>query len=691
MAVSVLERPIGVSLGACVSATIDEDYTGYATVNKLSHGLSDGDYVYVSSNVEDYNGFWPIDYIDIDHFFLLQYPNGPRVAYIVDADITYCPSESTHGWSAVHLPIVYKLSNTLYPTNSADTARTVSSFSDAGGYVNLNLSGALKGTVETLDKVVISGASDDDLNGVFQITDAVSTSDITINLAYDAGYSFAGATVQFYYNNYHLRVRIYGGINSTHPWTAIKPYELLNEVKIIPDDDNLVRVSINEILKAHITTRNNLTLATLPNNLDFWTGFYISFAESYDSSDGDEVTTFTSSYTSDNDVIWTPVTVDALDLWTEAFGLDQAWTISLTPTVSLTDTEDSKILYTTEALTAGLSYRITYNYTHTYFGTSLARRIVLQLRDSSGVLITSFSTSVSSGTRSVTETFIAPANVGRIAFYAYQTVGGFALFGDYTINSITVEVNNTASFEGYAINAKLPFKNQYSGFMSEYINGKWLTMFDSPVISNNYFDLSAIINESGDVDVLIDGVVSDTITGMGQGVYRIPITYTGVDQVVKLQVSGVDITDEITVAADTDCSNQSIYLTWLNYLGGFDYWDFTAQKEYGVIIEETTSSRSNIFPTWPNSYGEFADTIDKELYRSSREQIVVRSQHITLEQLNAIKYIRTSPLVQIVVSRTDRRTVLVDTDSFRVYDEGDKLFSITFTIKYTDQIPAQSL
>jgi len=132
-----------------------------------------------------------------------------------------------------------------------------------------------------------------------------------------------------------------------------------------------------------------------------------------------------------------------------------------------------------------------------------------------------------------------------------------------------------------------------------------------------------------------------------------------------------------------------IYITWLNYLGGFEYFFFTSKKEYQVEIGDTGTSKNNVLPQWPQSYGKTADAIRKQTFRDSVKKIVVRSQHLTINQLEALTSIKTSPLVQIVESRTDRRTVIVDNDSFKKYDEIDKLFTIQFTITYTDNIPSQ--
>jgi hypothetical protein len=168
-----------------------------------------------------------------------------------------------------------------------------------------------------------------------------------------------------------------------------------------------------------------------------------------------------------------------------------------------------------------------------------------------------------------------------------------------------------------------------------------------------------------------------------------------IDFITLTFVSGTTVTETKSIGIDCNCvpskSEEGIYLSWLNYLGGFDYWLFTAYKDHIIDINDSGETEENIFPAWPNSYGEFADTIRKQTSRTSRKQILVRSQHLTLEQIEGIQYIKTSPLVQIVNSIYDKRTVLVDTDSFTTYKEEDKLYSISFTITYTDDVPSQKV
>jgi hypothetical protein len=694
---TVIRRPQGHSIGTtAVVATVAEAYgAGDVSFIKVGHGLSDGDFIYVTSNIGDYNGFWYVDVITGDNFKLKASENSDFLQWVANGTITYYESDLTHGWSCVHLPIVYQLESNLWPVNSSDTARTVSSFTDANGYVNLNLSGALKGTVQDLDYVKISGAADDDLNGVFQITDAVSTSDITINLAYDSGYSFAGATVQYYYNNYHVRVKVFGGLAEDHAWEFQKPFVELAELKLTPDSNNQIIFSVHEILKSQINTRNNLLLNTLPLNLDFFTSFYISYAESYDTSDGSEVTTTVSSYTSDQYTEgWTNVTIDALSSWLEN-GTGEDWSNTSTPTVTLADDQDSENKYVDVVMTAGMDYRILYSFSVNVISSSsplYSASIRIRIKDSSdSVLLTKTISPFNPANLDGIYTFVAPTGASRISVSVTQETTSGTITNEYIINSIELEIDQASGFSGYAANSKLEFKNAYSGWMTEYINGKWLTLFTSPTIFDGlFFDLSAIIDQSGTVDVIVNGDVSDSFEA-DPGIYRIPITATGYDMTIKLQMDGADITDSITLQAYNNCEHENIYLTWLNNLGGFDYWNFTAKKDYQVEIQESGVTRQNIFPTWPQSYGTFADTIRKQTYRVSNKFITVRSQHVTQAQLDAISYIKSSVLVQIVTSRQDRRTVIVDADSFMKYRDRDDTYSIAFNIYFTDDIPSQTV
>jgi len=134
------------------------------------------------------------------------------------------------------------------------------------------------------------------------------------------------------------------------------------------------------------------------------------------------------------------------------------------------------------------------------------------------------------------------------------------------------------------------------------------------------------------------------------------------------------------------------YISWLNNLGGFEYWPFVGYKDKLLSVESTGETKKNIFHNWPKSYNTFADTISKQTFRRTRRQELVRSQHLSRTQAERIgDEIRSSPLVQIITTRRDRRTVIVDNSSVTVRRGVDKIHSLSFTISYTDQVASQTV
>lgn len=567
MALSVIKRPRGY-INSTTSVT--GAYTnGSSVVTKVAHGLITGATIFISDNQA--SGFWYVTPLTVDTFNIREYAGATVYSFIGTGSFTYYASVDVagHPWNALHLPIVYKLLSTLWPTNSVDTARTVSSYTNDVGYVKLTLSGDIKSDVTELEfvKVTFTGGT----TAIYQILTWYSNSIVTISLPYTGGITFT--SVQYYYVDYHARIRIYGGLVSSHYYGAQKPYELIAELKAVPDSTGVITVNINELLKKKVDIlRNDLLKGTLQNNLDAFCQFYIEYAEAY-----------------------------------------------------------------------------------------------------------------------------------------MYSAGGYTLLdyiGGYTTDSVT----------GYAVNAKLPFKNLHSGYMSDYVYGsqatklKFLTPSLAPQIFGNFFDVSFINQigarlrmkieryQNGAIIGSIGGVVFEDINDYGVGVYRYQVSQSiyledRIDLTLQWNdYSGfVSISETKTILVDTSCSFAYLDFSWLNSLGGFDYWRFKDLSEYGVDISETTTSEKNIYPTWPRSYGQDGDTIKQETSRSSNQTIVVRAENLTDQQVTDLKNIKLSPLVQIVNSRTDRRTVLIDTDSFVFLKVGSKNQTLTFKCSYTDDLPSQAL
>lgn len=301
MAVTVISRPIGHKLSTTEIDAVIYDNGGDAVVYVPGgHTLSDGDYVYIESNFDAYNGFKYVDSIAYDQFKIRESEGGAYVPFKQTADIILYVSELDHGFQCVHLPIVYELYSDIFPINTIEesyTNRIVSFATDSNGYTAIQASTNFIG-ISTLDYIELIGTGD--LAGIYQVIELVDPDEIIINLAYDAANDFSGYEIRKYYNNYFVTVNVYGGLDVAHRWYDEKPSALLATLKFIPDSDGKIKFSISEILKGDIETRNNLTLDTLPNNLDFYTQFYITYSESYDTSDGVDITVFTSEVTEDS-------------------------------------------------------------------------------------------------------------------------------------------------------------------------------------------------------------------------------------------------------------------------------------------------------------------------------------------------------------------------------------------------------
>lgn len=272
-------------------------------------------------------------------------------------------------------------------------------------------------------------------------------------------------------------------------------------------------------------------------------------------------------------------------------------------------------------------------------------------------------------------------------------------------------------FQGVAVDAELPFKNRYSGFLSEYTpisttalskllnnpGGAWAwggKYFDVSLLSNVY-EFNLIQQPYDEHGNAIGSPVSTSNPALGpgfndsRGVFRIQVGQIGSEayQIIKFQdqTTSDQITEEYRIDFISDCAQQYIYLTWKNNLGGFNYWLFTANKDYSQNIIETQNRERNIYPQWPHSFGEHQDTINQETYRSSFSEMTVRAEALTQQQIEFIKTIRLSSLVQQMTTKYDRRTMIVDNASFRVRTDAEGLSSIEFVVRDTAQNPSPSL
>lgn len=704
MSVSIIRRPKGyVITGSAFIVDVINDAGNALFGTFVAHGLTNGDTVYMTTEADDYNGFFQIEVDTATEFRLFQDQTSTYVTFIKqltqanDNFAEFKKTNLTHGVSAVHLPITYKLSNTLYPTNSVDTVRTITTLSNYSGFARLGLSGSL-GTFEDLSFVKISGASDDDLNGVWQVIDKISTTDVMLNIDYTTvnGAGILGASIQLYYGNYNIVVEVYAGINSSHTWTALKPYELAATLELIPDENNEVFFSINDILKAYVESKNNLTIASLPNNIDAWTNFYIKTAEQYDTSNGYTVSTNLSSFTSDLSTFEGTAINAKLEFKNIHSGSMSEYLMENILGKFLT-------LFETPVLFSGGYSDISW--------ISLYSAVVTFKKQwyASGVLILTENVSTD-GTSGVIRTELeANCNADRLDISIVQIplIAGLASWAEQVSGTrqwvIDVApdcalLSSTSSYYLYVALPTIPgntYSISYSLTNSTGVDTD--VTFDIFLLSSAFAVVGTVVSDNFS-SATMSGVGTN-ITATAFGTYlaiKVAQTDVGATTVtvnsVSVSATEIPLSEVKTLDVNCGCSDQDLRLSWLNNLGGMEpEWNFTAQKGHAIDITEANETLKNILPNWPKSYGAFADTIRKQTNRKSIIKQFVTSQLLTEDQVDAIAFIKSSILVQIVNSRTDRRTVIVDTDSFLKRTDGDKTFTISFNILYTDDIPSQTV
>lgn len=710
---TVLQRP-----QSCRATTQNTSYSittnGYGTaVLSGGSGLSNGDKILITASLDSYNGFWVIDSYGPSQFRLRKYAGGPTLDYTQDASVTILLCTGTVEWSCVHLPILYKLSSNLWPTNASDSIRAVVGFANDNGLVRLTLSGSI--TAEELDYLNIASTSVSALDGPFQIITKWSPTQFTINAPYalaTSPYTYATATAQKYYNNYHARIRIYGGLNASHLWAGLKPYALLAEYKIVPDDDGEIFLNLAETLKEKINILlNRPNYDSKPYDLDRFAQFYIEYAEVYDV----QAVSTVGSYTSDQGTFegWAADAklefknrysgflsdyiyggVDALT-WVNGHLVGGDPYDTLTPGSGDTTMAVASFLTTDIAaayilLPESMRSASSFQFTAVITSSDLTGDYFVGpvLVDQAGADLTDDLIPVTSNGTTV---FNLPGNASAYAI-EFRIVGNGT---GSTLGSMVLVVEDFGTVATVKL-LKIEDVNNIQVWPGWYKDVS-LILNDLPpattILRIQYVAFDSFGNNLGgstfDYTVTSDGIV------------RIPLEVLTVApgsnavarQTFYFAVLGhATITDTFTMFVNTDCYSQYIYLTWKNNLGGFEYWLFTGNKDYNINILETQDKDKNPYPDWDKSYGEFADTLSMEVSRRSRNEIVVRSQNLTRDQIEFIKTIKTSSLVMQMTSQYDRRRVKVDATSFIVRDDTQKnAFEIAFRIQYTDEIPSQSL
>jgi hypothetical protein len=611
MALQVLKQPKQFKLTDTDSpGTLSNYFSTIRVTTPSAHGLTEDQAVFIRSNFDSYNGIRFVSLINATQFRLKNSPGGDDIAYINGSGdvIAYRYSLLDHGWQCAHLPIVYELESDRYPNNQVQddyTPRMITSTANEAGYMRLNLA------VQLPDPTALSFVQLEDgvSRETYQILRVINNYSIVLNLAYDASFVTSGVLVSTWYNNYAVHINVWCGLPSGHAWESYKPIEIAAELKFVPDANNRVKFSISELIKSYITTRNKLTLDTLPNNIDFWNSFYISYFESWDVSDGTEITT---EYFGKDTPGFVPFTLVPLNMWGAIVAGGWLWTGGSNPFNTahgpdLGPSQGDFLGATSVSFEAGQTYKYAFQFTYSGMTFPVTCEIHVIVAD---VAITTLAEKVlnppsSGGVVSDTFEFVCPVGAARLGVRVLYP-GAIGALDDpvVTIDSFTdltpsVPSSTTGirdSFTGIAVNAKLPFKNINVSALNEYLYAptslaKFLVLQNQPTtFVNRFFDISFLNQFEGDLIISIEKKLAgdviatqeNTLSAPGIGVIRAPLEIeSGYDQYCIWVSNGYggQITETLCIDIEGSCDIPASIIS-----GGF------VELEGGEFIELEDSS-----------------------------------------------------------------------------------------------------
>lgn len=258
--------------------------------------------------------------------------------------------------------------------------------------------------------------------------------------------------------------------------------------------------------------------------------------------------------------------------------------------------------------------------------------------------------------------------------------GGSITTGQHTIwettGGFTVQQNSDYIIEGYIrfVSTVAAFANADFALVPVGITEtlrESITYTDGTI--NTWLYVRTVFNTGLNSSIDIKAILTVPSTRAGGGlIYFDDVTVKG----------PVETLSEVkTIKVDNSCTKQNIYLTWLNNLGTWEYYNFKAEKDYGVDIKDSPSFTRDVFNNWDAGFIN-GETQDDYISIVASDKVTVRSQFMTLEELIGVKNIKYAIRAQEIRSDNSKITVMVDKSSFKVRSDGDKLYQLEFDIKY---------
>lgn len=250
-------------------------------------------------------------------------------------------------------------------------------------------------------------------------------------------------------------------------------------------------------------------------------------------------------------------------------------------------------------------------------------------------------------------------------------------------------VISTSTGSQYIITAKVRIDStsiNVSNLLSMYL--KPVGYLESDLDSFISIDSSVITDTWIDLETIFTALDTTTQICLYQETVSIGDSIEGNVDNLTLQGPIINLSELKTIDINQSCSNQEILIAWINYNGEIETWNFTARKAYGIEFGQVQQYRKDITADWPNTFVD-GDTEDDYTSIEAFDTLTVVSQFLTLQQINAIKWVKVSKDVYRLDGSKPKR-VLVDKNSFTIREDNDKLFQIEFTIRSTERLPVQT-
>lgn len=210
-------------------------------------------------------------------------------------------------------------------------------------------------------------------------------------------------------------------------------------------------------------------------------------------------------------------------------------------------------------------------------------------------------------------------------------------------------------------------------------------LVDSEFVNRNPNDILSVNNTNANVNKVLGASngTSLTVNNPALNVYIAPVNKSDdfYNRVVCSTGGGTNkISQELFYRMENEC-NSAIMLDWINGLGGIDQWLFevqqsvTLENDEGIVVERPITTDI-----------EFINRTKRRFANTFRQQLTLKAEHLTLDQLLAIQEIKKTESLRVYLSKDGVQFIdaIVVNDFSSPYSTKDRHHKFTVIIELPD-------